>query len=221
MENGAYNATLRFAELSYASAGRRIFDVSINGQQVLNDLDVAALVGKNAALDRTFPVTVTDGSITIGFQRVFDNPSIAAIEIVPTGLAPPPPSPTRTRTASPTVQPSQTASPSPSRTASPLLSSTPTRTASPSAVLFLPSTRTPTVGPPTATPTATGIPTFHRADISADGCVSVVDFNLWLTAFRTGVIPPGTLPDVNNDGAVSVVDFNLWLTAFRNGEGSC
>jgi hypothetical protein len=61
----------------------------------------------------------------------------------------------------------------------------------------------------------------NRPDINRDGCISVVDFNLWLTAFKTGVVQPGTFPDVNNDGAVSVVDFNLWLTAFRNGEGSC
>jgi hypothetical protein len=66
-----------------------------------------------------------------------------------------------------------------------------------------------------------GTPVSLPADISRDGCVSVVDYNLWLTAFKTGVIPPGTFPDVNNDGVVGVVDFNLWLTAFRNGEGSC
>jgi hypothetical protein len=97
-------------------------------------------------------------------------------------------------------------------TATPTPSSTPTPspTATPTATLT-----------PTVTPTPTGTATAPAADINRDGCVSLVDFNIWLTAFKTGVVPPGTFPDVNNDGAVSLVDFNLWLTAFQDGAGRC
>jgi hypothetical protein len=44
---------------------------------------VAAAGGARKAVDRQFPVSVTDGQITISFTPVVTNPHINAIEISP------------------------------------------------------------------------------------------------------------------------------------------
>lgn len=65
---GTYDVDLDFAELRAGlPAGRRVFDVSVNGTVVLDDYDIVAAVGPLTADRRTFPVTVTaGGSITVG-----------------------------------------------------------------------------------------------------------------------------------------------------------
>ncbi len=80
LPNGHYRVDLDFAEIALAKAGARLFSVSIEGTTVVSNLDVFALVGKNAALDRSFEVDVSDGHLDIGFtpQRG-DKPIINAI----------------------------------------------------------------------------------------------------------------------------------------------
>ena len=82
--NGSYNVTLKFAEIYWSSAGQRVFHVSINGTQALTNFDIVALAGAPfTALERTFPVTVTNGAINIQFiSGVADNPKVSAIEIL-------------------------------------------------------------------------------------------------------------------------------------------
>ena len=65
---GTYVVDLDFAELRAGlPAGRRVFDVSINGAVVLEDYDVVAAVGPLTADRRPFQVTVAaGGSITVG-----------------------------------------------------------------------------------------------------------------------------------------------------------
>jgi hypothetical protein len=65
--NGTYRVDLNFAEIVARKANARVFNVSIEGSTVLSNLDVYALVGRNAALDRSFTVEVTDGRLDIGF----------------------------------------------------------------------------------------------------------------------------------------------------------
>jgi hypothetical protein len=48
---------------------------------VLSNFDIAQAVGPNAALDKTFNVSVTGGTITIQFTSVIDNAKISAIQI--------------------------------------------------------------------------------------------------------------------------------------------
>ncbi|HKG58028.1 MAG TPA: carboxypeptidase regulatory-like domain-containing protein [Candidatus Limnocylindrales bacterium] len=67
LANGHYRVDLGFAELLLKKAGGRVFSVSIEGQQVLSNLDVYATVGKDTALDRSFEVDVTDGHLDITF----------------------------------------------------------------------------------------------------------------------------------------------------------
>jgi hypothetical protein len=59
--------------------------VSINNQPVLTNFDILAQqnTSQNSAVDRTFPVTVTGGKISIGFTTVLDNAQVNAIEILP------------------------------------------------------------------------------------------------------------------------------------------
>ena len=81
--NGNYNVVLKFAEIYYNTTGQRIFSVSINGAQVLTNFDiVAAAGGALKAIDKTFPVTVTNNQITIQFvPGSADLPKVSAIQI--------------------------------------------------------------------------------------------------------------------------------------------
>jgi acid phosphatase len=84
--NGTYQVTLKFAELYWSLPGQRVFKVSINGQQVLTNFDILANVARNTAIDKSFTVSVTGGTLAITFTTVVDNAKIDAIEVVPASL---------------------------------------------------------------------------------------------------------------------------------------
>ncbi|KAG5114106.1 hypothetical protein JHK82_037375 [Glycine max] len=74
LENGDYTVLLHFAEImftddnTYSSLGRRIFDVYIQGVQVMKDFNIAneaGGVGKN--ITRSFPAHVRNNSLIIRF----------------------------------------------------------------------------------------------------------------------------------------------------------
>ena len=77
--NGNYNVTLKFAETYWTAAGKRVFDVAINGTTVISNLDIYAKVGKNVAYDVTIPVSVTNGALKINFITKVDNAKVSAI----------------------------------------------------------------------------------------------------------------------------------------------
>ena len=80
--NGSYTVTLKFAETFFTSAGQRVFNIVLNGQQVATNFDiVAAAGGPNIAIDESFPVSVTNGQIVIQLTAVVQNPEINALEI--------------------------------------------------------------------------------------------------------------------------------------------
>jgi hypothetical protein len=81
--NGQYNVVLKFAEIFFTSSHQRIFNVSINGQQVITKLDVFAKAGFGMPYDLTFPVTVTNGTIAIQFTSVINYAKVNGIQIVP------------------------------------------------------------------------------------------------------------------------------------------
>ncbi len=84
--NGAYTVRLHFAELNKTAANTRTFDVRLENTTVLANFDVfAQAAGIDKAIVRQFPVTVTDGVMTIDFIRRIENAKISAIEIIPTG----------------------------------------------------------------------------------------------------------------------------------------
>jgi malectin (di-glucose binding ER protein) len=80
--NGSHTVTLKFAELYWDKAGERVFDVAINGVTVLSNFDIFAKSGAEyKALDESFSVSVTTGTITIQFTTVVNDAKIDAIEI--------------------------------------------------------------------------------------------------------------------------------------------
>jgi beta-glucanase (GH16 family) len=84
---GRYQVTLKFAETytGVTKTGQRVFDVSINGKQVLANLDIFAMAGSNTAVDKVFNnVQPIGGTITIQFGPAsVDNAKSTAIQIIP------------------------------------------------------------------------------------------------------------------------------------------
>ena len=80
--SGAYTVNLYFDELFHTAAGKRSFDVQIEGATVVDDLDTYATYGSDTGR-QSFDVTVTDGTLNVAFLKgAADNPHVAAIEIV-------------------------------------------------------------------------------------------------------------------------------------------
>ena len=90
--NGLYKVNLYFAETYYNKAGSRVFDVQMQGATVFSALDIFAQAGLDHPLVKSAQVSVTKGQIVIRFvHRANANvPVISAIEILPSGSAPPP-----------------------------------------------------------------------------------------------------------------------------------
>ena len=66
------------------TAGRRVFDVRVDGVLRSDDLDVYATVADQTGSMRRYPVT-SDGSVDVKFLHEADQPSIAAIEVLVAG----------------------------------------------------------------------------------------------------------------------------------------
>jgi hypothetical protein len=80
--NGLYKVKLMFAENYFENAGNRIFDVSIEKNKVLTDLDIYSLVGKNNAYEVEFDgISVQDGILDIYFEAKLQNAVISGIVI--------------------------------------------------------------------------------------------------------------------------------------------
>jgi hypothetical protein len=74
--------TLQFVEPVHAEAGRRVFDVAIQGAPALSGLDLAALAGRCRASERVVQgVRVTDGSLRIDFAPRAGSPCVAGIVV--------------------------------------------------------------------------------------------------------------------------------------------
>lgn len=83
ISNGDYVVELMFAEIFYERAGDRVFSVDIEGERVLNNLDVVAQAGANTAYDQSFSTRVLDGSLQVVFSPNVENPMISGIRIFP------------------------------------------------------------------------------------------------------------------------------------------
>jgi len=81
LPNKEYKVTLMFAEIFHQSAGKRVFDIFIEGNNVSSNLDIWSKVGKNAEYNEIHNVTVKDGELTIDFKTIKDNAKISAIKI--------------------------------------------------------------------------------------------------------------------------------------------
>src|SRR5580693_9194662 len=91
-----YTIRLHFAETYWTTAGSRIFNVLINGTQVLTNFDILATAGgADKAVVEQFTTTVPSSGVnTIQFVSVKDNAQVNGIEILSSSSPPPPPTPT-------------------------------------------------------------------------------------------------------------------------------
>jgi beta-glucanase (GH16 family) len=81
----SYTVNLNFAEIYWTAAGKREFNVLINGTQVLTNFDVfAAAGGEDIAIVKSFTATAnSSGAITIQFTTgAADLPKVSGIEVV-------------------------------------------------------------------------------------------------------------------------------------------
>ncbi|MEL7432373.1 MAG: malectin domain-containing carbohydrate-binding protein [Chloroflexota bacterium] len=62
--------------------GERVFDISIEGVLVENDMDLAATFGHQVGGMVSYTVNVSDTSLNILFEHVVENPTVNAIEIL-------------------------------------------------------------------------------------------------------------------------------------------
>lgn len=88
--NGTYSVTLKFAEIKYSAQGQRVFNVAINGISVLKNFDILAQTSPFTALDKTFPVTVSNNAVNIAVTGVVNGGIVNAIQVSPTGSGPQP-----------------------------------------------------------------------------------------------------------------------------------
>lgn len=114
--------------------------------------------------------------------------------------------------AAPTNTPTPTPSTTPTPTVTPTSSPTPTPTEIPTPTPTLPPDTTPTDTPTPTQEAPTPTPVSPLAtDVDRNGCVGIVDFNIWLQAFQTGTVAPNTFPDINGNESIDIVDFNQWI----------
>ena len=90
VENGTYTVRLHFAEIYFgvsgrgpAGAGRRVFDVAVEGIQRIDNYDIFAEVGAATATVKSYDVTVTDGKVDIDLDSVVNEAKVSAIEVLP------------------------------------------------------------------------------------------------------------------------------------------
>jgi len=81
--NTNYTVRLHFNELYWNSAGSRVFNASINGNQVLHNFDIFKTAGgENKAVTEQFNATSdSNGNIAIAFSTVTDNAMVNGIEL--------------------------------------------------------------------------------------------------------------------------------------------
>ena len=86
--NGDYSITLHFAEIYYKSSNRRKINVSLEGTNIVNQLDVFNQTGHDVALPMSFNtsdlgLTIEDNRIDLEFSATKDMAKISAIEVSP------------------------------------------------------------------------------------------------------------------------------------------
>jgi len=79
--NGNYAVKLHFAEIT--TYVNRIFDIEIEGQLSIDNLNIVDEAGRNNVLVKNIATTVNDGVLNIRFPRDTQSPKISAIEILP------------------------------------------------------------------------------------------------------------------------------------------
>ncbi|MBN1383913.1 MAG: discoidin domain-containing protein, partial [Elusimicrobia bacterium] len=84
LPDGTYSVKLMMAETYWQEAGKRVFDVALETNTVLSNVDLYSWRGYCAAYEETFSVTVNDQCLDITFPVISaDNALISGIEVKP------------------------------------------------------------------------------------------------------------------------------------------
>jgi alpha-glucosidase (family GH31 glycosyl hydrolase) len=79
---GIYETTLNEAETYWSSTNARVFNVYLQGQQVLTNFDIyKAAGGQNIAISRVFTCTVSATQLNMSFTPVIDNARASGIQV--------------------------------------------------------------------------------------------------------------------------------------------
>ncbi|MCK5740151.1 hypothetical protein KAH55_13265, partial [bacterium] len=91
--NDQYQVIVHLAELQKSATSERLMQISIEGITKIINLDMYALVGKDAAMNLDYrDISVTDGQLEVGFSAFTNVPVVSAIEVVPmSDVTDPPP----------------------------------------------------------------------------------------------------------------------------------
>ncbi len=96
--NGYYTITLHFAEIYWGATGggpggtgKRVFDVNLEGDLILDDYDITADVGPGVPVSKTYEVNVTDGTLNLDLSSEasvggVNFPMLSGLEIVDSAL---------------------------------------------------------------------------------------------------------------------------------------
>ncbi|MGB6151253.1 MAG: ThuA domain-containing protein [Pricia sp.] len=86
--NGNYDLNLHFAEIYWGATGggsggtgKRVFNVSIEGENVLTEFDMNAETEAMTAIVKSFSTQVSDGELNIVFGASVNQPKVSAIEV--------------------------------------------------------------------------------------------------------------------------------------------
>ncbi|MDR0792310.1 MAG: DUF4982 domain-containing protein [Chitinophagaceae bacterium] len=80
--NGTYKLTLCFAESKPVASGERIFNVAVNGKEVITALDLIATYGFAQAIRKSFIITVNNNEgITIDFNAIKGAALLSGLQI--------------------------------------------------------------------------------------------------------------------------------------------
>lgn len=81
--SGLYTIGLLWSELAYLNKGERIFDVYIEGEKVMGDVDMVYLAGYSNSYDRYFyDIAVTDGVLNVRLEAKKETAMLAGIEVL-------------------------------------------------------------------------------------------------------------------------------------------
>lgn len=95
--NGTYRVEMYFTEMYVESSGERVFDLSIEGNDVLTSLDIFSEVGQYSMYSyESKDIKVTDEELNIALDSVEENPTMSGFAVYSADgefVEPPPPPP--------------------------------------------------------------------------------------------------------------------------------
>jgi hypothetical protein len=91
LPDGEYDAVFHFAEIYFNNPGSRLFSVEMEDIPIsaLTSYDIYADAGHDAAIRKSYNVSVSDGLLDVDFISIVDAAKISAIEVVPASPASP------------------------------------------------------------------------------------------------------------------------------------